>query len=194
MARPNRIVQLEVEDVVKAGLENGHTQPRILEDLNTELALRHADAPGKPPTVSKAALERYVRALKKETAVALHRPAAAKKQASQAIDLMARLNQRMAKMDEWLAEVEELNLVDKDGNVLGSDWHARISVIAEDRKLIETYAGLLERVYNTVQIRQFQATVMEAIAEADPETAQKITLKLRDRADVVRAQLLGVAA
>lgn len=197
MASPHKIVKLDLTEVVREGLVDGKTQADILDDLNTELAIRHDAKPGKPPTIAKASLERYLAAMPEGTVAALHGSDVATKNAAMALDFGHRFKERMTTLDTWLTEVSDSKrtVTIGDNQVdLGPDWQARKAMMSEERRWLQLYADLMERIYNAEQVRLFQAAVIEALREADAEVAQKVEKALRDATEKRAAALLGMMA
>jgi hypothetical protein len=193
----HKIVQFELTEVVREGLVDGKTQDAILEDLNTELVIRHDKKKGKPPSISKAALERYLSSIPEQTVAALHGSRLATANAELALDFGARFKERMVTLDTWLTEVSEAHryiTVNNEQVDLGPDWQARKAMMSEERRWLQLYADLMERIYNAEQVRLFQASVIDALREADPEIARKVEQALRDATEKRAAALLGMAA
>lgn len=74
------------------------------------------------------------------------------------------------------------------------DWQARRAAAGELRQACVAIADLVGRIHDAEQVRAFQASVSEAIAEASPEVAAAVLVKLKAKQSIVRASLLGAAA
>jgi 3-dehydroquinate synthetase len=193
----HKIVKLGLEEVVREGLVDGRSQPEILEELNTELVVRHDRKKGDPPRVSKAALERYLASLPEDTAAVVHRQEVAESNARMALDFGKRFRERMGTLDKWVEEVDgahQYMTVDGKKVDLGPDWSARKSMMSEERRWMQLYADLMERIYNAAQVQEFQETVMEAIRDVEPEVAAKIAERLQERTANRAQAILGSLA
>lgn len=194
MASQHKVAKFGLEEVVREGLVDGKRQADILEDLNTELVIQHGRKKGKPPSISKAALERYLASIPEGTVAALHGSGLAAENASIALDFATRFRKRMATLEGWLADVdaaERTMTVDGKEVNLGPDWQARKAMMSEERRWMQLYVDLMERLYNAEQVQQFQEAVMEVIREADPETAQKVARALQSKRQLRAAAILG---
>jgi hypothetical protein len=197
VASPHKVVKLQVEDVVREGLADGKTYPEILDDVNGELAVRHDGKKGAPPKVSSSALERYIASLPEGTVPALHSPDVASANARLALDFEQRFQARMHTLGEWLTEVDTARLtMQKDGVTidLGPDWQARKAMMSEERRWLQLFVDLMERLYNAQQVQMFQEAVMEELREADPELAQRVVARLQAKVTTRAAALLGGVA
>lgn len=194
MASPHKVVKLQVDDVVREGLADGKTYAEVLDDVNGELAVRHGGKRGRPPTVSLSALERYIGSLGEGAAPALHSREVAEANARIVLDFEARFQKRMATLDTWLEEVEtagrsmQVNGATVD---LGPDYSARKAMMSEERRWMELFVDLMERLYNAQQVQQFQDSVMEVLRDADPKLAQEVAARMQAKVTTRAAAILG---
>jgi hypothetical protein len=197
---PLKIVKLGVEDVVREGLVDGLTHPEIIEAVNTELAIRHGSGQGKkgaPPSISKGALDRYLAALPEDAAAAVHKQEVAAANAAMALDFEQRFRSRMNTLNDWLEEVSnaERTMEVNGAKVnLGPDWSARKAMMSEERRWMQLYVDLMERLYNAQQVQLFQEAVMEAIRDESPEAAARIAQSLQAKVQTRAAAILGGVA
>lgn len=190
----HKVVQLGVEDVVREGLADGKTQPEILEDVNMELVVRHDRKKGKPPSVSRAALERYLASLPEGTVAALHGANIAEANAALALDFSKRFTERMETIARWLEQADTAErTMEANGETvkLGADWHARKAMMSEERRWMQLYVDIMERLYNAQQVRDFQESVMEVLREAEPKLAQAVAAKLQAKQIGRASAILG---
>ena len=101
------------------------------------------------------------------------------------------------RLKRWAVEAEEAVIVlatnsEGEPTVTTPDWRARTSVVQQLLNSTKLFADLLERIYATDQVRQFQESVLECVEEADPATAIKLRDKLAAKRSVRQAALLGI--
>lgn len=194
MAR-SRIITLELENDVMRLREDRVNIDDITAELNVRLSDRW-DGKGECPTVSKAAVHRYMIKLDKATVPAVHEPGVARANAMRAVNLGADMQDLHEKLKTWMGEAENAKIVftDKDGNVVSEqiDWKARTGVAQQMINSTKLYADLLERIYAADQVRQFQESVLQAIEQADPATAVRVRDALRGKRSIRQAALLGL--
>lgn len=192
-----KVVALGLERDVLKMREQGRTGKEIVAALNRKLARQHKGG-GKPQTVSKAALERYIRQLTAATVPAVHEPQAAQENAAMLLDFGKRFGDLDKKLWGWVEEAENAReiKVSATGESIdaGPNWQARIGVSREIQRQLGMFADVMERVYNAEQVADFQQAVVEAIREADPEVAGRVVEKMRERRSIRAAALLGAAA
>lgn len=191
MARPAKIVQLKLEKQA-LGLRNaGKTLDEAADALNATLSRREGGE-----TVTAKAVQRYWASLDQESIVPAHRPQVAARNADMGMNLGGDIHDLHDKLKAWLEQAEDAKsyVYDKDGVLVGEDidWRARTSVAREFRETLKFTAEMLERIYNVEQIKVFQQTVLETIAEASPELQGEIKRRFEVNQQIVRAKLLGL--
>lgn len=196
MARINRIVQEELEDVVTEGMRESKTQPEILKALNEELAWRCEGEKKKRPPISKSSLERYLAALPKSAVDLVHTP----KNAEAAVRLVLNFGGQYTDLNEklltWLEDAQSERVVvgvTQGGEPIhgGPNWQARLGVAQRIQKHLAMYVDMAERIYNAKAIQDYQEAVTAAIADADPETARKINARLQLLREARSQAILG---
>lgn len=205
MGRPNRIVELELEDVVKHGLNESKSRPQILVMLNEELADRFSEEPRKPRAITLSALDRYLARCGQATVELAHTPQRAKENAGFAVNFEERFMDSLKRLDAMLTAFDDLLGIrqeDEDGEavpraeraVLVANLSAgQVNVLREHREHLKLFADLMERIHNAKQIERFQRTAMAVIGEAAPEVQREIERRMREDQDGRRAALLGMA-
>jgi hypothetical protein len=187
--RQSKIVKYELEKLVIDGRRRGRSHAQIAVACNTRLA--------GTDSITTKAIERYLARLDRETVPAAHQPQVAGENARLAVDVAARLNLLDGKLTAWLDEAETAVIHrwvggGETGEVVESiDWQARTSVARELRQATEAVVNLLERVHNAERIEAFQVAVVQAIRDADPDTARRVVVTMERHEALRAAALLG---
>ncbi len=211
MPRPLKIVQLGLEDVVRQARLDGKNIDDAVNDCNQTLLDRGQD----DTSVSSSAANRYWASLPAHVVPAAHEPQRAAENATLAISILPRLEMLDGLLQQWLTEAAAAGKpvwgvlwdpvankpVNNDENahvecveLYTADWHARGTMAREMREFLKVVADLMERVYDADQVAAFQQAVMDAIREADPNTALHVTQLLQERRTRRAAAILGQAA
>lgn len=101
MSVPLKVVALGLEEVVLAAREEGLSLERIRDRCNETLK-----GAGETATVSKPAIERYLRSLDKASVAPAHQPQLAQRNAELSIDFAGRMNALDEKLGRWIEEVD----------------------------------------------------------------------------------------
>jgi hypothetical protein len=191
MPRPSRIIALGLEHDALALRNGGKTADQATAHLNETLALR-----GAGDQVARSVVERYWASLDKESIAPAHRPQVAEENARVGVTIGSDLQSLRDEIAQWMQEASNAKsfVYGKDGAVVAEDinWSARTSVAREFRETLKFTADVFERIYNMENIRIFQQTVLETIAEASPELQREVKRRFEANQQIVRAQMLGM--
>lgn len=198
--RRHKIIEHGLEKKALALRGKGHTNSEAAAELNRLIKAR-----GSEDTITPRSLQRYYATLDEATLPVAHQPQVAEANAEVAINVGRDLERLSGQLREWFDEATAARLTttirrgkDDDGEDIyepvdaGPDWRVRLNTAREFRELLKLIADVLERINNAERIQIFQQTVMETVAEADPETARRIKARFEANAEIMRARLLGL--
>lgn len=202
-----------LEQLVFAQRERGQSAAQIAAMCNDELVHQ-----GVADTLTSKAIERYFASLDKASVPVAHSPQVAEDNAVLAVNVAARLGLLDGKLTKWIEEADlavtpmkgvvydvhtqtviSEQYARSDGfegevvDVLVPDWQARGIASRELREALKVVADVLQRVHDAEEVRAFQMAVSQAIAEASPEVAQAVLLKMRENRSIRRSILLGAS-
>lgn len=117
MANQPKVIKLGLEELVLDGRKRGLSLVQIRDECNEELERRARKAamnrgkdgkaqPKAPESVSKPAIERYLRTLDKATVPVAHQPQVAQENAQVAIEFGARLARLDALLGQWIEQAD----------------------------------------------------------------------------------------
>ena len=181
MGRTNKIVAYQLEHLVLTGRSEALTIEQIQENLNAALKRR-----GIQDQVSRATLCRYIKEAGTAATAVAYRTEVVEEQLGIVINIGHRVRQNLERLDTFLAfaEVER----DQHGQ---RQYGPIVQLTAEIRQQTRLYADLLDRLYSAQRVAIFQQAVLDAIDEADPETADRVRTNLRKHHEIRRAALVG---
>lgn len=217
MARQSKIVKHELEEFVLGERSRGRTAKQIAAAVNDELA--HRDIADQVDKQGRA-VERYLHTLDAHTVPVAHQPQVAEQNSAMIFDVAGRLGLLDGYLVQWIEQAnhavrpvqgvvfdlvaermitsQDLHADDGDEphtvQVYEIDWQARKAAAGELRQACVAIADLVGRIHDAEQVKTFQTTVAEVIAECDPATAKRLVEKLQTRQSIVRASLLGAVA
>jgi hypothetical protein len=171
--RPTKLARHRLEQYVLDLRDEGKTVDEVMEAVN--VALDGDD------TISKPTIERFLAARAGRATPALHDPAVANTMVERTVTFAEQFAHLNGTVSQWLAEVQEESREDTTGTGTPPNWAARIGVARELREQLKMLAAVLDRVYDAEQIKLFQETVLDVIAEASPDMATEIRDRLAAR-------------
>jgi hypothetical protein len=195
MPRQLAISALKLETDAMQARERGLAPLEVVDCLNRLLkARKHTEQ------ITLAQYNRWLKKLDKESIGPAHRSKVVERNVALGVNITGRLEAALERLDTWLpiaeSEGDQVMCPECEHEFDGGprDWRARLGVLKEMREHVKLYSELLERVYDMQNVAEFQGTVLAAIEEADPATAQRVREGLAKKHEVRRAALLGVAA
>lgn len=198
MARPSRIIQLGLEKTVIRERAKHHSMEKIVATLNRQLDKRRSAGEKVGGPIPVNTLGRYLRSLDAASAPALHTVEVVQANTRLSINFGDQFLELNATMNVWLEEAKTARKMVAVAGVgvedAGPDWDARVKTATALQRNLDSYADLLERIFDADQVRMFREEVLTAISEESPECARRIQARLQARQSVRIAALTGGAA
>lgn len=180
MARPCKIVQLQLERECLRARNAGRTAIETADALNDTLRRRESKE-----TVSRTAVERYWATLDEASVAPAHQPQVAQRNARTAGDVGERTLSALAELEELWEDAKAERFENGARN-----WTAILGVARERRETLKAYVELAERIHNLETIQAFQRIVYDTIARADPDVQREVKRAFESQREIIRARLL----